>query len=398
MIRIITLFFGIWICTLELDAQRLTVSYLFDNCGLQAVDTAFPDLKNLLPLECDCGVESDAAVLDAQVLEFPASLDTFFTNDFSLCFSILPDPFTGEMDLFSKSMGCISDTALNISLRSRDSTFQINIKRGLDRNIFLTAKLDPSSCWQNFCLTKNGLDFRVYVNGVLKDRKVAPNVIQLDNGIPLKINGSPCQPTRLLGATGKIDRIVLGNYSFDARKVDSLYIRQQKILTQDTIIFLGDQVNIRTASNCPGSIQWTPIAGLDNPNSFAPIASPLVETHYRALFSIQGCQRSNSVLIRVVDKSLVDCKQILLPTAFTPNQDGLNETIGISNPYLLEKLHHFVIMDRNGGILFETKNPQDQWDGQFKNTTLATGTYYYRMSYQCQGEDYSNKGSFVLLR
>ncbi|MBK9272128.1 MAG: gliding motility-associated C-terminal domain-containing protein [Saprospiraceae bacterium] len=380
------------------QAQRLTVSYLFDGCQLQSTDSRAENLKNTLPLECDCGVDGESVVLNAQTLEFPISLDSFFENDFSLCFSFLPEPFTGEMDLFSKSNNCLADTLLDISLRSRDSTFQINLKRGLDRNLFLTAPLDPTSCWQNFCLTKNGLDFRVYVNGQLKDRKVAPNLIQLNHGIPLKINASPCQPSRLIGAAGKLDRIVVANYGFDARKVDSLYLRQQKILTQDTVIFLGDQFNIRTASHCPGSIQWTPITGLDNPNSFFPLASPTTETIYRALFTIQGCQMDDSVLVRVVDKDQVDCNKILLPTAFTPNQDGLNETIGISNPYLLEKLHHLVIMDRNGGILFETDNPATQWDGQFKNTALATGTYYYRISYQCQGEQYQKKGSFVLLR
>ncbi len=382
-----------------LEAQRLVAAYHFENCSLRSVNPLAADMTAQSALNCSCGLDNEDVILDGQRLQLPASLDSFFRNDYSICFSVLLSPFSGEMDLISKASGCNSDTSLRITYRTRDSSFLINVKRGLDRNLFLNAKSDPSSCWQSVCLTKTGLDFRLYVNGILLDRKVAPNVINLDSGVPVSINGSPCQSTGLLPASGRIDRVLLANFGLDARTVDSLYLPQHKILTQDTIIFLGDRFNLRTANNCPTTtVSWTPAAGLSSTSSFSPEASPVVETRYIARFTGTGCVNTDTVLVRVVDKDLVECRNLRFPTAFTPNQDGLNEEFGISNPYLIEKLNHFTILDRNGGILFQTTDPQMTWDGTFKNSALATGTYYYRVSYQCRGEDYNLKGSFVLLR
>lgn len=387
-----------FLISLSMQGQKIAVGYHFDGCGFKAQIPSAEDLKNRLPASCDCGIDSDAVILDGQTLEMPASLDSFFRNDYSLCFSVLMDPFSGEMDLVSKVARCNSDTALRISYRTRDSSFLVNIKRGLDRNIFLNGRLDASSCWQTVCLSKIGIDFRLFVNGVLQSRVVAPNVINLDNKVPLLVNGSPCQNNGLLPGMGKIDRLIIANYGFDAAAVDSLYQAQQKILTQDTIIFLGDQFKLRTASNCPGSTNWTPGSGLSASNIPDPVASPLVDTRYIAHFSITGCTNTDTVLVRVVDKSKLECQDLRLPSAFTPNQDGLNEVFGISNYYIIEKLDYFTILDRNGGILFETNDPEKTWDGQFKGSALAPGTYYYRVSYQCKSESFQTRGSFMLLR
>jgi len=100
----------------------------------------------------------------------------------------------------------------------------------------------------------------------------------------------------------------------------------------------------------------------------------------------------------VVDKDKLECENLRLPTAFTPNGDQLNDEFFISNPYLIESLQYFSILDRNGGIVFSTEDPQGRWDGTFKSKALNPGTFFYRIAYTCKGQEYKSKGSFFLMR
>ena len=395
---VFSLFIGLLLIPFKPKAQQVLVKYAFKNCGLTANQCNAGDLKNSVALNCDCGIEDEAVILNGQKIELPVTLDSFFRNDYSLCFSFLPGIFSGEMDLFSKAAQCNADTNLRISYRAKDSVFQFNVREGIDENIFLEAKADPGSCWQTICLSKNGIDFRVFVNGVEKDREIAPNLINLENKYPLTINGSACVPSNLVSASGKMDNIILANYGFNGPAVISMYKPQQKILTEDTLIFLGDQFLLRSESNCPGNINWMPTVSLDNPSIPGPLASPVVETRYQARFDISGCSITDNVLVRVVDKEKLQCAEIRFPSAFTPNQDGLNEGFGISNYYLIEKLFTFDILDRNGSIIFHTEDPEVKWDGTYKNKPLNPGSYYYRISYQCKGEKYQSKGALFLLK
>ena len=68
----------------------MLVKYDFKNCVLAANLSNVGDLKNSAPLNCDCGIEDEALILDGQRIEFPVTLDSFFRNDYSLCFSFLP--------------------------------------------------------------------------------------------------------------------------------------------------------------------------------------------------------------------------------------------------------------------------------------------------------------------
>ena len=116
------------------------------------------------------------------------------------------------------------------------------------------------------------------------------------------------------------------------------------------------------------------------------------------MVSSEGCVTSDTVLVRVVDPSAIECDKLLLPTAFTPNGDGLNETFGISNFYLVEKLEYFDIINKNGGIMASFSSATDQWNGYWKGKIPEPGNYFYRVSYQCQNKEYTRQGSFFLLR
>ena len=91
--------------------------------------------------------------------------------------------------------------------------------------------------------------------------------------------------------------------------------------------------------------------------------------------------------------------QIWFPNAFTPDQDGLNDTfrprgISIGN-------FRMIVFDRWGAQLFETHNIDDGWDGTFKGTMCQPETYSWRAWYsplEDPGTTYQAKGTVILLR
>ncbi len=71
---------------------------------------------------------------------------------------------------------------------------------------------------------------------------------------------------------------------------------------------------------------------------------------------------------------------LLLPNAFTPNGDGIND---LYLPQVRCQLQYYRlrIYNRYGQMIFETTNPADGWDGQFKGQPQGVGVYYYYIEY-----------------
>jgi len=83
----------------------------------------------------------------------------------------------------------------------------------------------------------------------------------------------------------------------------------------------------------------------------------------------QGCEAEDSTLVRD------GCVRLYLPTAFTPNGDGQNDTFR----FILTNLADFymAIYDRWGKLVLETRDPAFAWDGG----TYPEGVYLVRITY-----------------
>lgn len=62
--------------------------------------------------------------------------------------------------------------------------------------------------------------------------------------------------------------------------------------------------------------------------------------------------------------------------AITPNGDGANDHWIIRNIELFSGFELF-IYDSGGGLLYNTLNYQNNWDGTYKGRPLPEGSYYY---------------------
>ncbi|UEG48974.1 gliding motility-associated C-terminal domain-containing protein [Ferruginibacter lapsinanis] len=97
-------------------------------------------------------------------------------------------------------------------------------------------------------------------------------------------------------------------------------------------------------------------------------------------------------------KVLGNC-YIAVPTAFTPNGDGLNDFLYPTNAYKATKLQ-FNVFNRLGQLLFTTTDWTNKWDGTFSGKPQDPGTYVWTLEYTNieTGEKKFSKGTTVLIR
>lgn len=91
-------------------------------------------------------------------------------------------------------------------------------------------------------------------------------------------------------------------------------------------------------------------------------------------------------------------RSIMIPTAFSPNGDGINDVFKLVN-IKNEKLIDFRVFNRWGTIVYNSKDMHQGWDGNYKGQAQATGVYGYaiRIMYE-DGVEEIYKGTVTLIR
>ena len=142
------------------------------------------------------------------------------------------------------------------------------------------------------------------------------------------------------------------------------------------------------------SVMWVPGSGLSSYNSFNPVANPLVGANLYYVYGYNsGCRSVDSVWVYVKQP----CNKLLVPTGFSPNDDGVNDEFRILN-HNFDRLNWMRIYDRWGVLLFESHDITVGWDGTYKNRPQPMGVYVYSISVVCNGSNYDFKGNVTLIR
>lgn len=87
-----------------------------------------------------------------------------------------------------------------------------------------------------------------------------------------------------------------------------------------------------------------------------------------------------------------------LPTAFTPNGDGLNDIV---RPYLvgMKSLKSFSIFNRWGNLIFYSTKEGEGWDGKSKGIAQDGGVYVWMLEfYTTDNKLVTEKGTITLIR
>ncbi|WP_201981810.1 T9SS type B sorting domain-containing protein [Hymenobacter rubidus] len=88
---------------------------------------------------------------------------------------------------------------------------------------------------------------------------------------------------------------------------------------------------------------------------------------------------------------------LTIPTAFTPNGDGLNDVLEVKGKYLNH--YTFVVVDRNGQEVFRGTQRSDTWDGRIQGHQPVLGAYAWRFQQdQEDGKRFTATGSVTILK
>ena len=144
-------------------------------------------------------------------------------------------------------------------------------------------------------------------------------------------------------------------------------------VTADHVVNMleGDPVVLNaTATGNNITYKWTPSTGLNHDNILNPVVNAVDNTNYTlTVTSADHCTAQASVEVLVK-------KKLVIPSAFTPNGDGINDTWQIK--YIEDYPGCTVdIFNRYGEKIYSSINYAVEWDGTYKGHYLPTGTYYY---------------------
>lgn len=124
--------------------------------------------------------------------------------------------------------------------------------------------------------------------------------------------------------------------------------------------------------------------------------APVFQAKTPGLYSVTvmntcGTDSDNASLVETV------CN-IYIPTAFTPNNDGLNDIFRVLGASYIRNFS-MELYNRWGQCVFNNSNPFIGWDGSFRGMQQDAGMYIYRIRFtNLAGEASDLKGTFTLIR
>ncbi|HYV91962.1 MAG TPA: choice-of-anchor L domain-containing protein [Chitinophagales bacterium] len=165
----------------------------------------------------------------------------------------------------------------------------------------------------------------------------------------------------------------------------------------DTTIYLGNSLTLTATGG--GSYLWFPSTYLTDPNISNPYCNQPQDTivYYVIVTSPEGCKTIDSVVVNVRWDALV-----LVPSGFSPNNDGHNDFSRLLVRGIFS-LDHFYIYNRWGEIVFHTSDltfaENTGWDGKYKGTEEPVGVYVYLvMGTDHSGNSIQREGNVTLVR
>lgn len=140
--------------------------------------------------------------------------------------------------------------------------------------------------------------------------------------------------------------------------------------------------------------KWFPSNGLDNDAIQNPTATIIKNIDYVVeATTMMGCVVRDTIKIEIYKDV-----EIFVPSAFTPNNDNLNDFIR-AKPRGIQTELYFNIYNRYGKLVFSTTNFSQGWDGKINAATQNTGSYIWiAEGIDIRGNKIIKKGYFTLIR
>jgi gliding motility-associated-like protein len=225
------------------------------------------------------------------------------------------------------------------------------------------------------------------------------------SGAPVNfvLNGAPVGRPDSLTVSGLYEVIADGgNGCTDTARVN-LQVQPPVVAFagNDTIAVLGQPFQLSASGGgLRGSYRWTDLgpsftaqfSDLFTANPTVILRDP-VDSLRVDVTDEWGCR--GSAVIRL---TVLAGPAFYVPTAFSPNGDGLND-IFRAIPVGFGKLRYFRVFNRFGELVFETSRYLDGWDGMYKGKAQQPGNYVWVLQAEGRGGGVvERKGTVVLVR
>lgn len=158
----------------------------------------------------------------------------------------------------------------------------------------------------------------------------------------------------------------------------------------------GDSIQLNPSAPNNSTYTWSPAIKLSCVNCENPFASPDETTTYTLTITDEnGCTATDVVTVNV--EIICTEKEVFVPNSFSPNADGYNDVLYVRNSCIT--IMTFTVYNRWGEKVFESSDPINGWDGNYKNKPIDIGVYsYYLNAILLDGETHTESGSINLVR
>ena len=122
--------------------------------------------------------------------------------------------------------------------------------------------------------------------------------------------------------------------------------------------------------------------------------SPVEQSDYWVIVTDQFGNEKKHTFTVYIDK---ECTAIFVPSAFTPNSDGINDVFKAQG--LGIQSFEMIIFNREGQIVFESSNIENAWDGSNTNGQILARMYFYKIVYtDAKGNKHIKQGQVTLIK
>lgn len=156
----------------------------------------------------------------------------------------------------------------------------------------------------------------------------------------------------------------------------------------------GEVIGLTTNLNGPDfTYSWTPVYLFGNQST---LAKPQIRFNASATIAVEvsnnaGCKGTDTAEIIVITPL-----SKWIPSAFSPNDDNLNDVFGLPEFFEIAELK---IFNRWGEMLFQSSAGSPGWDGTYKGVRVEQGMYLYILKARLKDDtrEYTDKGMIMVL-
>lgn len=333
-----------------------------DDYTVTASGTYYVRVTNLY----NCSASDTIAITYTSVPAFTIGNDTQLCNDSSLV--LQPIPATQGNYLWSTGAVTPSETVTSSGLYWLQITNSTCVKRD---SVFIISKINPSVSLGNDTTICEGSSYQLnafYPNAayIWQDGSAEPVFTVNEAGaysVAVNLDGCIAKDTVIITSLNK----------------------PQFTLGRDTVICTGEAILLQPYVNAVDSYLWQDGS-----------TQPAYTVKDTGIYRLQVTNVCGSYTDDI--KITPGLCSLMLPNAFTPNGDGVNDIFTVKYPFVV-KAFLFTIYNRFGEKVFETSDMSKGWNGTYQGLDQPLGSYVWIIQLtDNNNRQQTSKGVITLIR